>query len=96
MPELDFLKTIIPKDKWNTIKLTLISPSWYHFRYGPGKAFPSDVYKTDEEYFHDVAQAYQVELKLLYDAGLRNVQIDDPNLACKPPASQWRLRLTRR
>lgn len=32
-------------------------------------------------YFADLAKAYQTELKILYDAGLRNAQIDDPNLA---------------
>jgi len=41
------------------------------------------VYENDEAYFKDVAAAYQTELKILYDAGLRNGQVDDPNLACK-------------
>lgn len=49
-----------------------------------GKAYPKEVYKNDEEYFADVAKAYQVELDILYKAGLRNVQFDDPNLACEP------------
>jgi len=39
------------------------------------------VYSNDDEYFADVAKAYQAELKILYDAGLRNAQVDDPNLA---------------
>jgi hypothetical protein len=42
----------------------------------------SQVYSNDEEYFADIAKAYRDELKILYDNGLRNVQIDDPNLAC--------------
>ncbi len=33
-------------------------------------------------YFADIAKAYSTELKVLYDAGVRNVQVDDPNLAC--------------
>lgn len=57
----------------------------YHFRYGPKKAYAPGVYANDEEYFADVAAAYQVELKILYDAGVRNIQVDDPNLACEPP-----------
>jgi methionine synthase II (cobalamin-independent) len=65
------------------LSLQIISPSWYHFRYAPGRAYSKDVYQSDDEYFADAAKAYQVELKILYDAGLRNVQIDDPNLACK-------------
>lgn len=55
----------------------------YHFRYGPKKAYAPGVYANDEEYFADVAKAYQVELKILYDAGVRNIQVDDPNLACE-------------
>lgn len=39
------------------------------------------MYENDDEYFADLAKAYQTELKILYDAGLRNAQIDDPNLA---------------
>ena len=28
----------------------MISPVWYHVRYREGKAYPSDVYASDEEY----------------------------------------------
>jgi len=83
--EYEYVKTLLPEDQWGNIKLTLPSPSWYHFRYAPGRAFPQNVYKTDEEYFADVAKAYQTELDILYKAGVRNIQIDDPNLACKVP-----------
>jgi methionine synthase II (cobalamin-independent) len=54
----------------------------YHLRYKTGKAYPKDVYANDQEYFADIAKAYQTELQILYDAGLRNAQVDDPNLAC--------------
>ncbi|KAJ3313708.1 hypothetical protein HDU93_004822 [Gonapodya sp. JEL0774] len=81
LPEFEYLKTLVPKDEWKNIKLTIASPSWYHFRYGPNKAYAPGVYANDEEYFDDIAKAYQVEFKILYDAGLRNAQIDDPNLA---------------
>lgn len=50
-------------------------------RYKQNKAWAPGVYKDDAEYFADVAKAYQVELQNLYDAGLRNVQFDDPGLA---------------
>jgi len=79
--EVKFLQSILPKDQWGNIKVTLASPSWYHFRYAPARAFPAEVYKSDEEYFTDVAKAYQTELKILYGLGVRNVQVDDPNLA---------------
>jgi methionine synthase II (cobalamin-independent) len=49
----------------------------------PGEnAYSKDVYANDEEHFNDIAAAYRVELGILYDAGCRNVQIDDPLLAC--------------
>ncbi|TKA67941.1 hypothetical protein B0A55_06572 [Friedmanniomyces simplex] len=81
LPEFEYLKTLVPESEWKNIKLTLTSPSWYHFRYGPKKAYVDGVYENDEQYFKDVAAAYQMELKILYDAGLRNGQVDDPNLA---------------
>lgn len=34
-----------------------------------------------QEYFADIANAYLTELKILYDVGVRKVQVDDPNLA---------------
>ena len=44
-------------------------------------AFASEVYSDREDYFNDIAAAYQQELEVLYAAGCRNVQIDDPLLA---------------
>lgn len=40
------------------------------------------VYRTDDEYFADVIKVFQKELQVLYDHGLRNDQIDDPNICC--------------
>jgi methionine synthase II (cobalamin-independent) len=77
------LKSLVPEAEVKNIKLTLAAPNWYHLRYKQGQAYPSDVYSSDDEYFADIAIAYQDELKILYDHGLRNVQFDDPNLACK-------------
>lgn len=79
------MKSLLPKDRVGEAKLTLAAPNWYHLRYKTGRAYPKEVYASDEEYFADIAKAYQAELKILYDAGLRNVQYDDPNLACTPP-----------
>merc|ERR1712080_100347 len=44
-------------------------------------------YATADEYFADLAKAYREELADLYDAGCRNVQLDDPLLAyfCAEP-----------
>ena len=79
----NFLKSIVPKERVHECKITLAAPEWYHLRYKEGRAYPKDVYPSDKEYFTDIAKAYQTELQILYDNGLRNVQIDDPNLACK-------------
>jgi methionine synthase II (cobalamin-independent) len=81
--QFEYLKTLIPEERWGDIKLTMIAPPWYHLRYKEGNAFPTDVYPTDEAYFADIAVAVQTELDILYEAGLRNVQFDDPNFACK-------------
>ena len=35
----------------------------------------------DAEYFAEIAKAYREELNILYEAGLRNIQIDNPNLS---------------
>jgi methionine synthase II (cobalamin-independent) len=83
--QVEYLKTLLPQERWGDIKLTMAAPNWYHLRYVDGKAYPKDVYANDKEYFADVAKAYQVELDILYKAGLRNVQFDDPNLACTTP-----------
>ena len=69
--QYEYLKTLVPKEQWGDIKLTLAAPEWYHLRYTEGKAFPADVYSNDEEYFADIAEAYRTELHILYEAGLR-------------------------
>lgn len=81
--QFEYLKTLIPQERWGDIKMTMIAPPWYHLRYKDGKAFPKEVYASDEEYFADISVAVQTELEILYTAGLRNVQFDDPNFACK-------------
>ena len=78
----NYLKSVVPKDRVHECKLTLAAPNWYHFRYKEGKAYPKSVYSNDAAYFADIAKAYQDELQILYNNGLRNVQFDDPNLAC--------------
>jgi len=78
----NYLKNLLPKERQHEAKLTMAAPNWYHLRYKTGRAYPKEVYATDAEYFADIAKAYRAELKILYDNGLRNVQIDDPNLAC--------------
>ncbi|ETI28443.1 hypothetical protein G647_00892 [Cladophialophora carrionii CBS 160.54] len=79
--ELKLVQEFVPKEDWGNIKLTMITPSWFHMRYKQGSAYKPEAYANDADYFKDVAAAYSRELQVLYDAGLRNVQFDDPNMA---------------
>ena len=81
--QFEYLKSLVPKDRVKDLKLTLAAPNWYHMRYKEGLAYPKSAYTNDKDYFADIAKAYHTELQILYDHGLRNVQFDDPNLACK-------------
>ncbi len=66
-------------------KQAIPSPTLVHFRTGdPGvdkKAYPDIT-----EYYHDLAQVYRDEIKALYDAGCRYIQIDETNypFLCDP------------
>jgi len=79
--ELKLVQEFVPKQQWGDIKLTMITPAWFHMRYKQGRAYTPEAYANDTDYFKDVAKAYSAELQTLYDAGLRNVQFDDPGLA---------------
>jgi methionine synthase II (cobalamin-independent) len=83
--QFKFLASLVTPGEVKNIKLTLAAPNWYHLRYKEGRAYPGDVYASDDEYFADIAKAYQAELRILYYAGCRNVQFDDPNFACRLP-----------
>lgn len=85
----EFLKSLVPANRVNELKVTLPAPEWYHLRYKQGRAYPKAIYANDAEYFADIAAAYRTELQILYDAGCRNITIDDPNLACKRKKYQW-------
>ncbi|KAK3988965.1 hypothetical protein QBC44DRAFT_328509 [Cladorrhinum sp. PSN332] len=79
--ELRLVQKFVPENEWGNIKLTMITPAWFHMRYKQGRAYTKEAYANDAEYFKDVAKVYQDELAQLYEAGLRNVQFDDPGLA---------------
>ncbi|KPM36545.1 hypothetical protein AK830_g10027 [Neonectria ditissima] len=79
--ELRLVQQSVPREDWGAIKLTMITPAWFHQRYSQGKAYTPEAYASDAEYFKDVAKVYQAELDQLYKAGLRNVQFDDPGMA---------------
>jgi 5-methyltetrahydropteroyltriglutamate--homocysteine methyltransferase len=64
-----------------TPKVTIPSPTMLHFRGGRAgislEAYP----ELDPVFYDDVAKAYGEELRSLFDAGCRYVQMDDTNLA---------------
>ncbi|GAM39548.1 hypothetical protein TCE0_034f11184 [Talaromyces pinophilus] len=79
--DFKYLAGLVKPEEVKNIKITLAAPNWYHMRYKEGYAYSKEAYSSDEEYFGDIAKAYQEELRILYEAGCRNVQYDDPNLA---------------
>ena len=81
LDEWKMLTARLPKEKWKDCKITLPAPSYQHIQLRPGTAYAKNSgYSNDHEYFADLAKAYAAEIKALYDAGCRNIQIDDPHL----------------
>lgn len=81
LEEWKMLTDSLPSDLWTECKITMPAPSYQHIQLKPGTAFSEESgYQTDREYFQDLAKAYAAEIKALYDAGCRNIQVDDPHL----------------
>ncbi|KAF6805655.1 hypothetical protein CMUS01_14568 [Colletotrichum musicola] len=80
LPAWEMIKRAVPQEHWKDCKMAIPSISWQHMYLAKGTAFSPWVYASDRDYFLDLAAAYRAELKALYDAGLRSIQIDDPNL----------------
>jgi 5-methyltetrahydropteroyltriglutamate--homocysteine methyltransferase len=77
--DFEFLKSQVAAGR--TPKVTIPSPTMLHFR-GGRAGISKDAYpELDPAFYDDVAQAYGDELRSLYDAGCRYVQMDDTNLA---------------
>ncbi|KAI1091077.1 UROD/MetE-like protein [Rostrohypoxylon terebratum] len=75
------LRENLPKDLWSQAKFTIPAPNYQHIQLKPGTAWTKESgYTSDQEYFDDLAKCYAAELQTLYDAGLRNIQVDDPHL----------------
>ncbi|MEN9630175.1 MAG: hypothetical protein RJA10_3403 [Pseudomonadota bacterium] len=64
-----------------TPKVTIPSPTMLHFRGGRAGISKQAYPELDPVFYDDVADAYGAELKSLYDAGCRYVQMDDTNMA---------------
>jgi len=59
-----------------TVKATIPAPSYLHYPRGHSCVDP-DVYPEIEEFFADVIEIYQAEIKALHAAGGRYLQIDE-------------------
>ncbi len=79
--DYNFLKSHVT----HTPKVSIPSPTMVHFR-GGRAAIDIESYPDMDEFFEDLAQCYRDEIKALYDAGCRYLQLDDTNLAylCDP------------
>lgn len=79
--DFNFLKSVTTC----TPKVCIPSPTMVHFR-GGRQSIDIEAYPEMEEFFHDLASCYRAEIKALYDAGCRYIQLDDTNLAylCDP------------
>ncbi|MBC5785716.1 5-methyltetrahydropteroyltriglutamate--homocysteine S-methyltransferase [Ramlibacter sp. USB13] len=77
--DFEYLKSQVSAGR--TPKVTIPSPTMLHFR-GGRAGISKDAYpELDPAFYDDVAKAYGDELRSLYDAGCRYVQMDDTNLA---------------
>lgn len=76
-----FLRSQVPKEQWGDCKFTMPPAPYFHLRLAPGKCYSKDAYSNDQDFFADLAKAYQQEFKTLHAEGLKSVQIDDPTLA---------------
>jgi 5-methyltetrahydropteroyltriglutamate--homocysteine methyltransferase len=74
--DFKFLKSVAH----NRIKVTMPTPSHMHF--GQFKeAVDRKVYPTDDKYWDDMIAVFQQEMKEVYDAGCRYLQLDEVPLA---------------
>jgi 5-methyltetrahydropteroyltriglutamate--homocysteine methyltransferase len=62
-----------------TPKITLPGPAYIHYRAGRAN-IDAKVYPSLDEFWSDLVHAYHQELRSLYDAGCRDLQIDETSL----------------
>ncbi|KAI5367931.1 Putative cobalamin-independent methionine synthase MetE/archaeal, UROD/MetE-like superfamily [Septoria linicola] len=81
LEEWEILKSGLKPELWKEAKITMPAPNYQHIQLKPGTAFTQQSgYKADEEYFRALGKAYASEIKALYNAGCRQISVDDPHL----------------
>jgi 5-methyltetrahydropteroyltriglutamate--homocysteine methyltransferase len=78
-PDFEYLASQVAPGM--TPKVSIPSPTMLHFRGGRAGISREAYPELDPGFYDDVARAYGAELRSLYDAGCRYVQMDDTNLA---------------
>ena len=83
-PFIEHFKFVKANTK-KTAKMTIPSPSMLYYR-GGRQAIGAGLYPDQNEYWHDLGQAYKGAVKGFYDVGCRYLQIDDCSFAyfCDP------------
>jgi 5-methyltetrahydropteroyltriglutamate--homocysteine methyltransferase len=76
LEDFTFLRSVTTR----TPKVSIPSPTMLHFR-GGRAAISDEAYPDLDAFFGDVAAAYRAEIRSLYAAGCRYLQLDDTNLA---------------
>ncbi len=74
-----FLRDQLPKERWGDAKMTVPPPAWWHIQLK--EPFDKSLYETDAALLKDLSAVLRKEILTLYNHGLRNVQVDDPNLS---------------
>jgi 5-methyltetrahydropteroyltriglutamate--homocysteine methyltransferase len=77
--DFEYLKSQVSAGR--TPKVTIPSPTMLHFRGGRAGISREAYPELEPEFYDDVALAYGDELRSLYEAGCRYVQLDDTNMA---------------
>jgi 5-methyltetrahydropteroyltriglutamate--homocysteine methyltransferase len=77
--DFEFLKRQVAPGM--TPKVTIPSPTMLHFRGGRAGISKTAYPELEPAFYDDVAAAYGDELRSLYNAGCRYVQMDDTNMA---------------
>ena len=76
--DFEFLKSLVPEGLLP--KITLPGPAYIHYR-GGREHIDREVYPDLDGFWSDLVTAYHREMRALFDAGCRYIQLDETSLA---------------